>query len=379
MAADKRVPATLALADGTVFQGYSVGAEGETGGEVVFNTSMTGYQEILSDPSYHGQILTFTYPHIGNVGANPEDVESPRVQVAGVIVRELSPHASNFRAKEPFGEYLRRQGVVGIGGIDTRALVLHLTQQGAQQGIIASGKHNPDDLVAKARALPSMEGLDLAKEVSTNAPYDWNEGLWYPGEGYRKYSAKDLSNRPLCVAIDYGCKFNILRLLVDHGFRVRVVPAQTTAEQVLSLGPDAIFLSNGPGDPAVVDYGIKTTQGLLGKKPLFGICLGHQILGLACGAPTFKLKFGHRGGNHPVRNMLSGKVEITVQNHGFATDLARVPKSVTVSHMNLNDQTVEGLVVKDARAFSVQYHPESSPGPRDAQYLFKEFRAMVEK
>ena len=299
------------------------------------------------------------------------------MQVACIIVRELSERPSSHRAAESYGEYLTRNKVVGIAGIDTRALVLHLREHGAQQGVIASGKHNDDDLVAKARALHGMEGLDLAHEVSTEKAYDWNEGIWEPGIGFKKYSKEELGSRPLCVAIDFGCKFNILRLLVHYGFRVKVVPAKTPVEDILALNPDGIFLANGPGDPAVVHYGIRTTKALLGKKPIFGICLGHQILGLAMGAPTYKLKFGHRGGNHPVRNVITGKVEITVQNHGFATELLKVPKSLTVSHINLNDNTVEGLVVNDAKAFSVQYHPESSPGPRDAQYLFQDFRKMV--
>ena len=373
----RKRPALLALADGKIFHGTAVGYEGETSGEVVFNTSMTGYQEILSDPSYTRQILTFTYPHIGNVGANAEDVESDKVQVSGIIVRDLSAHASSYRAQESFSDYLVRNKVVGISGIDTRELVLHLREHGAQLGIISSSGESGDTLVDRARALPSMEGLDLVREVSSIKAYEWKQTTWAPGVGYRSISDEELKKRPLCVAVDYGVKYNILRLLVAHGFRVVVVPATSSAEDILALSPDAVFLSNGPGDPAAVHYAIEATKGLIGKKPLFGICLGHQILGLAMGAPTFKLKFGHRGGNHPVRNVLTGKVEITVQNHGFATDLPRVPKHITVSHMNLNDHTVEGLVVQDAGAFSVQYHPESSPGPRDAQYLFQQFREMV--
>lgn len=374
----KKIPATLALADGSVFRGFSIGAEGETWGEVVFNTSMSGYQEILTDPSYVKQILTFTCPHIGNVGINEQDVESERIQVSGAIIRDLSETYSNFRGKVSLREYLVRNNVVGIGGIDTRELVLHLRTYGAQMGVIATGARNPDDLVAKARSAPSMEGLDLVPEVTAESRYNFNETTWSLDSGeVRCLSAQEIADRPLVVAIDFGVKKNILRLLVDHGFRVTVVPAKTSADEILSLAPDGIFLSNGPGDPAAVTYGIKTTEALLGRKPMFGICLGHQILGLAVGAPTFKLKFGHRGGNHPVRNVHRAKVEITVQNHGFATHPDTVPKNATVTHVNLNDGTIEGLEVPDANAFSVQYHPEASPGPHDAQYLFEDFAKRV--
>jgi carbamoyl-phosphate synthase small subunit len=373
-----RRKAVLALADGTVFPGLAIGAEGQTGGEVVFNTSMSGYQEILTDPSYAKQMLTFTYPHIGNVGTNADDVESAKVQVSGVIVRQISDQYSNFRTQASFEDYLKENRVVGISNIDTRALVLHLRTNGSQMGIIASGEQNPADLVDQARALPSMEGLDLVPLVTTAKPYTWEQGLWVPGEGYRTFTAEELASRPLVVAVDYGIKYNILRLLTEQGFRVQVVPAHATAEEILAFGPDGVFLSNGPGDPATVQYGIRAVKDLLGKKPIFGICLGHQILGHALEAPTFKLKFGHRGGNHPVRNMLSGKVEITVQNHGFATVAGKLAPNVRVTHMNLNDQTIEGLEVRDAKAFSVQYHPESSPGPNDARYLFKQFRDLIQ-
>ncbi|MFN8389042.1 MAG: glutamine-hydrolyzing carbamoyl-phosphate synthase small subunit [Bdellovibrionota bacterium] len=374
----KRPAATLALADGTVFRGVSIGAEGETDGETVFNTSMSGYQEILTDPSYVKQMITFTYPHIGNVGVNREDVESNKVQVAGVIIHELSEHYSNYRAEGSFEDYLKQNNVVGIAGIDTRALVLHLRTHGAQMGVIASGERNADDLVAKARSLPTMDGLDLVPFVSTKESYLWKEGIWTPGKGYQKFSDEELAKRPLVVAIDFGIKHNILRLLVQEGFRVQVVPANTSADEIMALNPQGIFLSNGPGDPAAVTYGIQTVKGVLGKKPIFGICLGHQILGHALGAPTFKLPFGHRGGNHPVRNLLTDKVEITVQNHGFATHASQVPKHVQITHLNLNDQTIEGLIVPDAKAFSVQYHPESSPGPQDARYLFRQFHDLVQ-
>ena len=373
----KQNPATLALADGTVFRGRAVGAEGEATGEVVFNTSMSGYQEILTDPSYVYQMLTFTAPHIGNVGVNNEDVESGKIQVAGFICREISEHYSNFRAKGSLYEYLKQNGVVGIDSIDTRALVLHLRKHGAQMGVIATGEVCSSELVDKAKALTSMNGLDLAKEVTCKEPYIWKQKPWQPGVGYANVSDSDYELLPHIVAMDFGIKFNILRLLVGQGFRVTVVPGQASAEEILAMSPNGIFLSNGPGDPEAVTYAIDTIKKLVGKKPLFGICLGHQLLGLSQGAQTYKLKFGHRGGNHPVRNELSQKVEITVQNHGFAVDKSRMPRGVTMTHINLNDQTVEGLEIKDAKAFSVQYHPEASPGPTDASYLFKQFRDAV--
>lgn len=371
--------ALLALADGTLFPGIAIGAEGETGGEVVFNTSMTGYQEILTDPSYRGQMITFTYPHIGNVGANPEDVESERIQVSGVIVRELAEVHSNFRARQSFNDYLMSENITGIACVDTRALVLHLRTHGAQMGVISTDTGNPDELVDRARALPSMEGRNLVDEVSTQSAYAWRQGTWQLGGGYREYTDAELAKAPHVVAYDYGIKYNILRLLVENGFRVTVVPARTTAAEVRALSPDALFLSNGPGDPAAVSYAIETVRELVGSVPTFGICLGHQLLGLALGAPTYKLKFGHRGGNHPVRNEETGKVEITVQNHGFATDIDRVPPTLRISHINLNDRTVEGFTVPDAKAFSIQYHPESSPGPHDARYHFRRFRELVGK
>lgn len=373
-----RKPATLALADGKVFHGYSIGADGVTSGEVVFNTSMTGYQEILTDPSYAFQMLTFTCPHIGNVGVNKEDVESRRVQVAGAIVREISDSFSNFRGEGSLIDYLIEEGVVGIGGIDTRALVLHLRENGSQMGVIATGDTDSAALVEKARALPSMVGLDLVRRVTTDYTYDWTQGSWKLGAGYREFTKEELADRPLVCAIDFGVKYNILRRLVDVGFRVRVVPAHMPAEEILAMSPDAVFLSNGPGDPAAVDYAVATVRELIGKQPIFGICLGHQILGLALGAKTFKLKFGHRGGNHPVRNERTGAVEITVQNHGFATRADAVPDSVVITHMNLNDNTVEGLRVDESQLFSVQYHPESAPGPRDASYLFDDFMNLVQ-
>lgn len=373
-----RLRATLALADGTVFQGYAIGQEGETSGEVVFNTSMTGYQEILTDPSYAFQMITFTYPHIGNIGTNKEDVESEKIQASGIIVHNLCEHYANYRAEQSLSQYLKASRIVGIEGIDTRSLVLHLRTHGAKMGVIASGDHSVSTLVDKAKALPSMEGMDLVKSVSTQKSYEWKQGSWVLGKGYYQVSDSALSLCPHVVAVDYGMKYNILRLLVDQGFRVTVVPAQMSASDILALKPDGIFLSNGPGDPAAVDYAIKTVAALVGKKPLFGICLGHQIFGLALGAKTFKLKFGHRGGNHPVRNELTKKVEITSQNHGFAVDSSSIPKGVVVSHINLNDLTVEGLTLAEQGAFSIQYHPEASPGPHDARYLFEKFQGLVE-
>lgn len=380
-----RKPAILALADGSIFRGYAVGKEGETSGEVVFNTSMTGYQEILTDPSYSYQMITFTYPHIGNVGVNLEDVESRRIFATGLIVRELSAHFSNFRASKSLEQYLVENELVGIGGFDTRALVMHVRNTGAQIGIISSTESNASLLVERAKALPTMDGQDLVKDVTCQEPYQWNEGVWEPGLGYKHYSYEELEQRPTVVVVDCGVKYNILRLLIHHGFRVQVVPAFYTAKQIKELNPDALFLSNGPGDPAAVHYVIEAVKQLVGKLPIFGICLGHQILGLALDAPTFKLKFGHRGANHPVKrlacpgelNLAGGKVEITAQNHGFATDINRMPPSLKISHLNLNDRTISGFDVPELKAFSVQYHPEASPGPTDSRYLFAKFRKMV--
>lgn len=380
--------AILVLADGTFFEGYSAGYDGETQGEVVFNTAMSGYQEILTDPSYTGQMLTFTCPHIGNVGINEEDVESDTVHVSGVILRELCEKPSNFRSQLSLRAYLEKHKVVAISGIDTRALVLHLRTHGSQMGIIKSltEQCSPsllEELRHKAKVIPSMEGQDLVPQVSTSQIYEWHEGPWaYSGQSYRggayaHVSKEALLQRPHVVALDFGIKKNILRLLTGVGFRVTVVPATTSVEKIESLSPQAIFLSNGPGDPACVTYGIHTTSILIKKYPTFGICLGHQILGLAVGAPTFKLKFGHRGGNHPVKNLKNGTVEISVQNHGFATQSDKVPSHVRVTHVNLNDETIEGIEVDGMSAFSVQYHPECSPGPHDSNYLFKEFYDRV--
>lgn len=380
----KKRPAMLALADGTIFRGYAFGADrgidAPVLGEVVFNTSMYGYQEILTDPSYAGQILTFTYPHIGNVGWNEEDDESSQFYAEGLIIGSHTEVSSNFRAARSLTETLRRLGKMGIYGIDTRALVTYLRDRGAQMGAIAAGDRlHADDLVAKARAQGTMVGKDYVRQVACKQAYAWREGVWTLNGGYKEYREEQLWSRPHVVALDCGIKRNILRLLVDVGFRVTVLPAGSSSTEILAQKPDALFLSNGPGDPATLDYVVNPVKQLLGKVPIFGICLGHQILGQALGAKTYKLKFGHRGGNHPVLDYSTGKVEITVQNHGFAVDAAELKNrsSSCISHINLNDQTVEGIDARELKAFSVQYHPEASPGPRDSRYLFKRFFESV--
>lgn len=377
MKSKSRKKAILALASGEIFEGISVGFDGEANGEVVFNTSMTGYQEILTDPSYYGQMLCFTYPHIGNVGVNDEDVESSKVQISGLIVRSISEHYSNFRATKSLREYLVDNKIVAISEIDTRSLVLTLREKGAQMGIISTEESDSNVLVQRAKNLESLSGKDLVKHVTTKESYLWNSGVWKPTEGFPVYTDEQLKNRPLVSVIDFGIKYNMLRLLTDVGFRVKVYPASTTASEILSDKPAAVFLSNGPGDPSAVTYGIETAKELVGKLPIFGICLGHQILGLALGAKTFKLKFGHRGANQPVKDLSTGKVEITVQNHGFATALDTVPENICVSHLNLNDNTVEGFNLPELMAFSTQHHPECSPGPRDSQYMFNRFADLV--
>jgi carbamoyl-phosphate synthase small subunit len=370
-------PAVLALADGIVFHGTAFGAEGETGGEVVFNTAMTGYQEILTDPSYSGQLVAMTYPEIGNVGVNPEDVESRRPFVTGFIVKEYWDPPSSWRARQSLGDYMRAHQIVGIAGIDTRALVRHLRTQGSQEGVISTVDLDPKRLVAKAKARPGLVGVDLVKEVTCGAAYDWTEPPWQLGG--TPPNAPTSGDRPFVIAYDYGIKFNILRNLVASGCDVRVVPATTTATDVLAQKPDGVFLSNGPGDPDAVPYARENVAKLVGKVPIFGICLGHQILGLALGGKTFKLKFGHHGANHPVKDVTTGKVEITSQNHGFAVDVDSLRGLAELTHVNLNDHTVEGLTHTKEPLFSVQYHPEASPGPHDAQYLFRRFVDLIER
>ncbi len=384
--------AILALADGRYYEGIAFGAAGEAIGEVVFNTSMTGYQEILTDPSYEGQLVAMTYPEIGNVGVNPEDMESGRPFMKGFIVKNYTPVPSNWRAAEPLHEYMKQHRIVGIQGIDTRSLVRHLRDHGSQEGIISTLSDNPDDLIAKAKASPGLVGVDLVRNVTCAAPYDWDEGRWELGKGYKRRSAQTetASKRRSktgsfrspafsVVAYDYGIKYNILRNLAESGCRVRVVPAATPAEDVLALNPDGVFLSNGPGDPDAVPYAKENVEKLIGKKPIFGICLGHQIMGLALGGKTYKLKFGHHGGNQPVMDLTTRKVEITVQNHGFAVDADSLQGAAELTHVNLNDNTVEGLAHRELPIFSVQYHPESSPGPHDANYLFKRFTDLMAK
>ncbi len=375
MSSEDKQPAILALADGRIFHGLAFGAIGETVGEVVFNTAMTGYQEVLTDPSYKGQLVCMTYPEIGNVGVNEEDTESARIFVEGFIVKDYWPRPSNWRSEMPLHEYLRKAGVVGIEGIDTRALVRHIRTCGAQEAVISSVDLNPESLVSKAKASPGLVGRDLVKEVTCGSGYDWEWGEWELGVGYRR---PQLDGAPLVVAIDYGIKRNILRSLISNGFRVKVLPATATADEILACNPDGVFLANGPADPAALPYASEAVRGVLGKKPVFGICLGHQILGLAIGGRTYKLNFGHHGANHPVKDLSTGRVEITSQNHGFAVDIDSVAGRAEISHLNLNDKTVEGLRGQGVPFFSVQYHPEASPGPHDAGYLFKRFRRLVE-
>ena len=357
---NKSSSAILLLADGRIFEGKSFGYQGETTGEVCFNTGMTGYQEILTDPSYCKQIVTMTSPHIGNYGINEEDIESENIQVAGFVVKEETMTPSNWRSTQSLGEYLKENKIVGIKEIDTRSLTRHIRDKGAMNGIISSNDLDIQSLDKKLKKFPDMNGLDLAKVVTTQKKYKW------PGKGRYKVAV-----------IDFGIKKNILRLLSDAGCELTVFPASIKAEDILSLEPDGVFLSNGPGDPLAVTYGIETVKKLLGKVPLFGICLGHQILALALGASTFKLKFGHRGINHPVRNNEKNTVEITSQNHGFAVDLDSLPPNVISTHINLNDNTSGGIRCTDIPAFSVQYHPESSPGPHDSRYLFNQFIEMM--
>jgi carbamoyl-phosphate synthase small subunit len=371
-------PALLVLADGSVFKGISIGTDGNTVGEVVFNTAMTGYQEILTDPSYMGQMVTLTYPHIGNTGTNPEDAESNKAYASGLIIRDLPTLASNWRMTETLPEYLARNNVVAIADIDTRRLTRLTREKGAQNGCILVGSHD-DAAIKKAHALakaaPNMSGLDLAKVVACTKPYDWNASTWALGVGF-----KAIENAKFhVVAFDYGVKHNILRMLADRGCKVTVLPAQTSSAEALALKPDGVFLSNGPGDPEPCDYAIKAIQEIIDKDvPVFGICLGHQLLGLASGAKTMKMKFGHHGANHPVQDLATKKVYITSQNHGFAVDETTLPANVRITHKSLFDGTCQGIERTDKRAFSFQGHPEASPGPHEVGYLFDKFVAMME-
>ncbi|MGA8005311.1 MAG: glutamine-hydrolyzing carbamoyl-phosphate synthase small subunit [Burkholderiales bacterium] len=368
-------PAALVLADGTVFRGRAVGAKGLSAGEVVFNTAMTGYQEILTDPSYCRQIVTLTYPHIGNTGTNPEDDESARVFAAGLVVRDVPATHSNWRSRGRLEQYLEANGVVAIADIDTRRLTRILRERGAQSGCVVAGDVDVDRALAAARAFPGLAGMDLAKVVSTAAPYEWTEGAWQLGKGHRAGG----DARFHVVAFDYGIKRNILRLLAERGAKVTVLPAQASARDAFALKPDGIFLSNGPGDPEPCDYAIRAIRELLERKdlPLFGICLGHQLMGLAAGARTVKMKFGHHGANHPVKDLDTGQVVITSQNHGFAVDPKTLPPGVRPTHVSLFDGSLQGLAFTDRPAFCFQGHPEASPGPHDIGYLFDRFAGLM--
>jgi carbamoyl-phosphate synthase small subunit len=383
--------AILALEDGRVFRGKGYGARLERTGEVVFNTSITGYQEIFTDPSYAGQIVVLTNPEIGNYGTNPDDEEATRPYIEGLIVREFSPYASNYRSHQVTDEYLERHKVPVLSDIDTRALVRHLRDRGVMRGVISTSEMDVDKLVARAKATPTIDGLDLAKVVSTKTPYTWVKGdveeriITVPHESVAKLAVVTSegahhhgAERKKVVAFDYGIKHNILRRLVSTGCDVTVVPAQTTAEDVLALQPNGVFLSNGPGDPEAVVYAQETIRQMLGRVPIFGICLGHQLTGLALGGKTYKLKFGHHGGNHPVKQLKTGKIEITAHNHNYAVDPDTLKQSeVELTHMDLNDNTLEGLRHRTYPLFSVQYHPEASPGPHDSHYLFADFVKMM--
>ncbi len=375
-------PAILALEDGSVFHGIAIGADGVTSGEVVFNTAMTGYQEILTDPSYTRQIVTLTYPHIGNTGINSEDVESASIAAAGLVIRDLPLLASSFRSEQSLSDYLKSQNVLGIADIDTRRLTRILRDKGAQNGAILAGAEAEDDdaverALAAAKAFPGLKGMDLAKEVSCKEAYEWTQGEWALGEGYADTTKGE---RPYhVVAYDFGVKFNILRMLAERGCRLTVVPAQTPAADVLAMNPDGIFLANGPGDPEPCDYAIKAIQDVLeSNTPVFGICLGHQLLALASGAKTIKMGHGHHGANHPVQDLDTGTVMITSQNHGFAADEATLPANVRATHRSLFDGTLQGIERTDRPAFSFQGHPEASPGPRDVAPLFDRFIAMMQ-
>jgi carbamoyl-phosphate synthase small subunit len=376
------IKALLALEDGRTFACRSFTGHGEAFGEVVFNTGMTGYQEIITDPSYRGQMVTMTYPLIGNYGTNAEDVESDRVQVSAFLIKEYQEYPSNFRSTATLRDYLKKEGVLGIEGFDTRALTRHIRDKGAMRAFISTSDINPSSLTEKAKNIPSMVGLDLAKRVSTKRPYFWSEGKIEACpenvDGLNRSVWRRKKEGLSVIAFDFGIKYNILRCLEAAGCEILVVPASTTAAAVRNIEPDGIFLSNGPGDPEPVTYAIDTIRGLIGYKPLFGICLGHQLLGLALGGKTYKLKFGHRGANQPVKNLLTGRVEITSQNHGFVVDTGSLPdEDIETTHINLNDNTLEGFRHRKLPLFAVQYHPEASPGPHDSRYLFNEFTRLM--
>ena len=367
--------AILALADGTVFRGYSIGASGHTIGEVVFNTAITGYQEILTDPSYSRQIVTLTYPHIGNYGVNPEDVEATKVHAAGLIIKDLPILASNFRKEHTLAHYLKQEKVVAISGIDTRKLTRILREKGAQNGCILAGEDNVQKAIDLARSFPGLSGMDLAKVVSVKEPYEWTQTEWKLGEGYGKQDKPQFH----VVAFDYGVKFNILRMLAERGCKVTVLPAQASAADALALNPDGIFLSNGPGDPEPCDYAIAAMREFIARGiPTFGICLGHQIMALAVGAKTLKMSTGHHGANHPVKDHDDGRVVITSQNHGFAVDASTLPANARVTHTSLFDGTLQGFALTDKPAFCFQGHPEASPGPHDIAYLFDRFTKLMQ-
>ncbi len=370
------VPAILALADGSIFQGFSIGAPGHTIGEVVFNTAITGYQEILTDPSYSNQIVTLTYPHIGNVGINEEDVEATKIHAAGLIIKDLPLLTSSFRSQQSLSDYLKAENVVGIAGIDTRKLTRILREKGAQNGAILAGETDVEKALALAKSFPGLAGMDLAKVVSTAKPYVWAESEWRLGKGYGQQTAPKYH----VVAYDYGVKRNILRMLAERGCKITVLPAQASAAEALALNPDGIFLANGPGDPEPCDYAIAATKELIERGiPTFGICLGHQIMALASGAKTLKMKFGHHGANHPVQDLDTKQVMITSQNHGFAVDQASLPANCRVTHVSLFDGSLQGFARTDKPAFCFQGHPEASPGPNDVALLFDRFVAMMEK
>lgn len=375
----QRPHAVLALADGTIFRGISIGVEGISTGEVVFNTAMTGYQEILTDPSYCRQIVTLTYPHIGNTGTNPDDVESGRIErvyAAGLVIRDLPLLSSNWRQTRTLPEYLKQQGVVAIADIDTRKLTRILREKGAQAGCLMTGNFNEAEALEHAREFPGLVGMDLAKVVSCDQPYEWNEGEWELGCGYQVQK----NSRFHVAALDFGIKRNILRKLAQRGCKVTVLPAQTSADEILALQPDGVFLSNGPGDPEPCDYAIAATRKLLEKEvPIFGVCMGHQLLGLASGARTIKMKFGHHGANHPVQDLDTGRVMISSQNHGFAVDIGTLPKHARVTHVSLFDGSLQGFELIGQRAFCFQGHPEVSPGPHDLDYLFDKFIGLMEE